>query len=482
MNKLDPRYLGIDLGTSRVKALLLNGFGRVLGVAKRDYPVLSPQPGTAETDPNQWWTATCAAVREVTAQVAEFDITAIGLSGQMHGLVLTTADGVPTHNAITWADSRATSELKRWRQLPEELRIALTNPITPGMLGPILSWLQTTQPDLLTRSRWALLPKDWLRLQLTGEAASDPSDASATLLWHTAADDWAWDLLKELSLPAELLPKVIPSAGQAGQLTEHAAQQLGLTSGIPVAVGAGDTAAAALAAGLRLNDTLVTMGTGAQIMQMRDTIRSTPNPRTQFYCAAQPQAWYEMGAVQNAGIALSWVCKVLGASWDELYASIDKMIDPEQSPIFLPYLTGERTPILDSTARGTWSGLSVTHDREDLLCSAVFGVACAIRHAFDALSSSATKQLFIAGGGVDAPGMHQLLADVLNTEATPLAISDASAVGAALLAAASVKQPIDYSATTSAPITPGPHKSVAERVYFHYLAEVDRSVSQGVIA
>jgi FGGY family of carbohydrate kinases, N-terminal domain len=251
-----PALLGMDLGTSGAKAVLLGADGRLLAEAEAGYPVDSPHPGWAETDPPAWWRAVATAVRAARDRAGGVDVAAVGVDGQMHGLVLTDAAGRPLRPALLWADARAVEETAAWRRLPEPRRAALANPIVPGMTGPLLRWVARHEPRTYQRARWALLAKDWIRHRLTGTAATDPSDASATLLWDLPADRWAHDVAAEVGVEAELLPPVVASAALAGTLRPDAAKALGLRAGIPVAAGAADPA-----------EVQLSVGTGGQIVR-----------------------------------------------------------------------------------------------------------------------------------------------------------------------------------------------------------------------
>src|SRR3989440_4858023 len=261
--------LGIDLGTSAVKVLILDTEGNTLSVSKAGYEVMAPRPGWAESDPNAWWRATVTAVQTAIAQVPQVKITTIGLSGQMHGLVLADEEGRPTRPALLWADTRAEQELKRYQVLPPALLQRLANPLVPGMAGPLLCWIADHEASVYQATRWALQPKDWLRLCLTDSVAADPSDASATLLYDLPADDWADDVIAALDLRRELFAPIAPSAALAGTLSARAAKALGLSAGLPVATGAAHTAAAALGTRLLTPGPLqLTPGTGAQPGQL----------------------------------------------------------------------------------------------------------------------------------------------------------------------------------------------------------------------
>jgi xylulokinase len=468
--------LGLDLGTSGVKAVLLGTDGRLLAEAEAGYPVDSPHPGWAETDPPAWWRAVSTAVRDARDRAADIPVAAIGIDGQMHGLVLTDAAGQHLRPALLWADARAGEETAAWRRLPEPRRSALANPVVPGMTGPLLRWVARHEPRTYQRARWALLPKDWVRHRLTGTAATDPSDASATLLWDLPADRWAQDVAADVGLEPQLLPPVVASGALAGTLRPDAARTLGLAAGIPVAAGAADTAAALLATGLAdPAEVQLSVGTGGQIV--RPVLRPAPahEPRTHLYRAAAPDRWYAMAAVQNAGLALDWVRRTLQASWSELYGAARARPPGALGVTFVPYLSGERTPVLRSDARGAWAGLGLAADRAALLQAAVEGVAFALRHALEALPGPRPDQLRLAGGGSLDPGFRALLADVLQAELRPVEVRSASAIGAALLAAtAAGLAPPAVPQRTGEPVGPSARSAAYEEAFDRYRQQADQ--------
>jgi xylulokinase len=433
--------LGIDLGTSSVKAVVLDLDGRMRATASAAYPVQNPRPGWAETDPALWWQAVVAAVREAVAGAGAAPV-AIGFSGQMHGLVATGSDGAPLRPAMLWSDARAVDQLAGYRQLPDLVRARLRNPLTPGMAGPMLAWLAQHEKPTYDSIRWALQPKDWVRARLTGEFRSEPSDASATLLYDVFADRWDADVVDALGLDVRMLAPLLASSGQpGGELLADPARELGLEAGIPVAAGAADTAAAALGSGLTdPKDAQLTIGTGAQIVT--PTARPTSpsiedlDPATHLYRAATDTGWYSMAAILNGGLALDWARSLLAASWGELYAAA---ATPAQSddPMFLPHLNGERTPYLDPAMRGAWVGLAPRHDRTRMLRAALEGVAFAVRDALECLRGpgAALDDLRLAGGGSTDIAWRQLLADVLGSTLRAVDVSAASGRGAALLGA-----------------------------------------------
>ncbi len=438
--------LGIDLGTSSVKVALTTLDAQPITQSVRAYPVHTPAPGRAESDPADWKREIVAAVQESVTRAPGVRIAGIGLSGQMHGVVTADPQGRPTRRAILWADARATEQLTLYRQLPADRLAALRNPLTAGMAGPILSWLAAHEPGTLEASEWALQPKDWVRYWLTGRAAAEPSDASATLLYDLPADTWAVDVAAQLGIDPRLLPVLLPTAGAcAGALTVSSAGELGLEPGLPVAAGGADTAVAALGTGLtRPGSFQLTIGTGAQIItplqidgHQGDAAGSAgADPSTHLYRTATRKGHYGMAASLNGGLVLSWVCQTLGASWDELYASAAAQASAT-SPLFLPHLNGERTPYLSSQMRGAWFGLAPQHSRRDLLRAALEGVAFGVKEALDALAPSGVDsgRLSLAGGGTTSPPWRQLLADVLELDLDAVEVPAASARGAAMLGA-----------------------------------------------
>ncbi len=451
-------FLGLDLGTGSVKALLLAEDGTVHGESSASYAVESPSGGWAETNPEDWWSAAGTATRAAVKDRGT-GVSAVGLSGQMHGVVMADADGRPLRPAVLWADTRSTGQLAAYRELDGRLRQQLANPPATGMAGPTLLWLRDHEPETYRAARWALQPKDWLRLRLTGEAASEPSDASATLLYDLSADDWAREVVETLGLRRELLAPLVGSGERAGSLTEPAARYLGLQPGVPVAAGAGDTAAAMLGSGLSdPGDAQITVGTGGQVVVLKESPEPDPHGRTQLYRAAS-DLYYAMAAMQNAGLALEWARRVLGASWEEVYDEAFAVPPGAGGVTFLPYLSGERTPHFDPAARGAWTGLGLGHDRGHLLRAALEGVAFSLREGLEALEAAGTpaSEPRLAGGGTAREPWRRLLADVLGRPLRLLpegVAATASARGAALLAGVAAGN-YDSAGTTLA-LAPGP--------------------------
>jgi xylulokinase len=458
--------LGLDLGTSSVKALLMGEDGTAVGEGSAPYPVRAPRPGWAESSPDEWWAAVLEATEAAVGRRG-VEVAALGLSGQMHGVVLADGEGLPLRPAVLWADARSGAELEAYRVLDEDLRRRLANPPAVGMAGPSLMWLRQHEPDVYAAARWALQPKDWLRMRLTGEAAAEPSDASATLLYDLPADDWSRAAVEDLGLRADLLAPIVPSAAVAGTLTAEAADELGLRQSPTVAAGAADTAAAMLGVGLsQPGPVQLTIGTGGQIVTPKESPDVDSHLRTHLYRGASAGLWYSMAAVQNAGLALEWVRKVLGVSWGEVYDEAFAVPPGSGGVAFLPYLSGERTPRFDPGARGAWTGLGLDHTRGHLLRAALEGVAFALREGLEALEDAgiSASELRLAGGGAAGESgdpWRQLLADVLGRplRLLPDEISAvASARGAAFLAG--LASGIYTSTEGTLPITPEPERSI----------------------
>src|SRR5438046_1034833 len=408
-------FLGIDLGTSSLKALVLDVDGAIVGCAAASYSMSAPQPGWSESDPQDCWQAAGIAARQAACDHAA-EIAAIGLSGQMHGVVLSDDMGQPLRPAILWPDVRTRRQLDAYRELGQDMRRKLANPPATGMAGPTLLWLRDHQRPHYRAAQWALPAKDSLRLRLIHEAATEPSDASGTLLYDLTTDYWAKDVLDALDLRLDLLAPIRESAEICGVLSRDAAEHLGVRPNLPVVGGAADTAAAAIARALPAPGPVqLTIGSGAQVVAPRDRLAMDATARTHLYRAAAPDRWYAMAAMQNAGLAIEWVRTTLAASWAEVYAEAFAVPAGAQGLIFLPYLTGERTPHFDPTAKGAWIGLGLAHGRGHLLRAALEGIAFAVRQGLEALLATGvrTTDLRLAGGGSLDPRWRQLLADVL---------------------------------------------------------------------
>jgi xylulokinase len=419
------RFLGIDLGTGSLKLAIVDANGHEIATSGAAYSVVSERPGWAETAVDTWYAALLdAASRLPSAERAA--VSAIGFSGQMHGVVPADADGRALRPAMLWPDTRAHALLDAWPE-PQP------NPVAPGMAGPLLRWLALNEPETAAATHRALQPKDWLRVKLGGACATDPSDACATAL---AEPSGVWDdaLIERLKLPRAWFAAMSASHERGGELSAQAAASLGLKAGIPMATGAGDTPCAALGSGLSADGhALLTTGTGGQIVVM---CADAPAPARGLHTyRAANGAWYRMAAMQNVGVALERVRGWLGfASWPEAYDEAFAA-DASASVSFLPYLSGERSPWMNPSARGGWLGLGLNDTRGTMMRAAFEGVAFALRAGLDAIRANGTPltSMRLAGGGSIDARWRQLLADALQVELHAVDCPNAATRGAALL-------------------------------------------------
>jgi len=431
----EPCVLGIDLGTGSTKTILLDASGVELGVASVPVQLSRPRPGWVESDPEDWWSSVKSAVAKVLEGAAS-PVGAVGLSGQMHGVVLARPDGGPVRPAMLWLDRRAESSLEAYRALPPATRALLGNPLVPGMAGPLLHWLASKEPAVLRDAEWALQPKDWLRLRLVGRAGSEATDASGTLLFDIFQNTWALPVVEALGLPARLLAPLGAPDAAAGPLGVPIARELGLPGGIPVAFGAADTAAALVGTGLsEAGPIQLTVGSAAQVVTLRRLPEPDPLLRYHVFASALPGLWYAMAAVQAAGVALSWALNVFNATWEEAYELLGAAPGGgANSALFIPHLAGARSPSMNTSARAGFLGLELRHDRADMLRAVFEGVAFSIAEAAAVLPEFANaSELYLAGGGSLHPTWRQLLSDLLGKRLLVVDNPNASARGAAIL-------------------------------------------------
>ncbi|MDI1288823.1 MAG: FGGY family carbohydrate kinase [bacterium] len=432
--------LGIDLGTGSVKAEIVDDDGRVTGRASHPYRVRSPRPGWAEGDPREW----LAAAREV-AEVAAYGVhpgpTAVGFSGQMHGVVVTDAAFTPLRPAILWADTRATAEAAELRRaLSSEDLSRLGSPPVPGFAATTIAWLLRNEPEVMAKAVHVLQPKDWLRTFLGGEIATDPSDASGTLMYDVVSGQWSSLVLDGLGIDRALLPPVLSSVEVVGEVRLGGANQR-----LDCVVGAADTACALAGLGLRPGDGYVAVGTGAQVVRVMSEPSVDASLRTHtFATAGAPgDGWYRLGAVQSGGLALSAILRGLDATPEEAARALHKGVRPDD-PIFVPYLSGERTPFMNPELRGSWHGLSLSTDRPAMLRSVLEGVAQAVALGVDAVQDSGQAlpdTVPLIGGGTHHPAFRQLLADASGLSLMITDAPDSAVVGAALLASGRTSNP-----------------------------------------
>jgi xylulokinase len=425
--------LGADLGTSGLKLAALDPEGVVTAEAEVGYAVDVPRPGWAQTEVRTWCAALDEALERMAPALAGRRVRGLGFSGQMHGAVLVDDAGAALAPALLWPDQRATAELNAWRDLPTAARAALANPLVPGMTGPLVAWLTRHEPGLVARAAAVLLPKDAVRAAVVPAAdnrVTDRSDASATLLWDLPADRWSAAGVAAAGLRPEQLPAV--RAGSevigSGRLLQRE---------VPVVVGGADTPLALLAAGTA-SGVQVNLGTGVQLLRPGWAPAPADDPPVHGY-ADVVDGWYAMAALQNGGLAWSWVRDVLGMSWEELLLAAEGTPPGAGGVVFRPFLTGERGGVAAAGERGGWTGLHAGTTRADLARAAVEGVAFAVAAALDLLEAPDDgAPVVLTGGGGRSGVVQQLLADALRRPVQHLQVRSASATGAAMLAARGV--------------------------------------------
>lgn len=442
-------FLGIDLGTSGSKALVLQKDGTVLAHATRTYDTHIPQPSWTEQDPDDWWAATRDAVRAVLASedVDPGTVQGIGLTGQMHGLVALDAHGDVLRPAILWNDQRTSAACDRIHdRLGRAQVVAHTgNPVLPGFTAPKLLWMREHEPDLYDRIEQILLPKDYIRYRLTGTYATDVSDASGTALFDVEARAWSDAMTEALDVPASWLPPATESPVVSARLRDEVAVDLGLPEGCPVVGGAGDQAAGAVgSAAVEEGVISITMGTSGVVFATSNAYRADPEGRLHAFCHAVPGRWHLMGVMLSAAGSLRWYRDaILGEpdsadlpSYDALVAEAETVSPGADGLLFLPYLSGERTPHADPTAKGVFFGLHLGHERRHLTRAVLEGVAFGLRDSMRLIDDLglAADTVRVSGGGAQSALWRQILADVLRVPLVHTTVPHGAAVGAALLA------------------------------------------------
>jgi len=425
--------IGLDVGTTGVKALALSPDGEVLATAAHAYPLSTPHPGWAEQDPEDWWRASEAALAEVAAGR---EVAGIGLSGQMHGLVALDAEDRVIRPAILWNDQRTAAECAEIEsRIGVERLVELTgNRALTGFTAPKLLWLRQHEPDAYARIARVLLPKDYVRLRLTGEWAIDASDASGTLLLDVGRRAWSEDVVDALDLPPAWLPPVLESPVQAGEVSAtHKPLQA-----IPVAAGAGDQPAAAVGVGADRPGVLsVVLGTSGVVLAPLPEYAHDPVGRVHAFCHAVPDAWQAMGVMLSAAGSLQWFHERLAPDvpFERLVAEAAEWDPGAGGLFFLPYLAGERTPHADPDARGAFVGLELRHDRGALVRAVLEGVAFGLRDSLDLLRSLGVdaRTARVSGGGARGDLWLRIVASALDVPLELTASEEGSALGAALL-------------------------------------------------
>ncbi|MCP5366004.1 MAG: xylulokinase [Hyphomicrobiales bacterium] len=410
-------YLGLDLGTSGVKALLMDGAQRVAGSATAPLTVQRPHPGWSEQDPDQWITAATAALDRLAADhgPALAAVRGIGLSGQMHGATLLDAGDRVLRPCILWNDTRSHRQAAALDADPQFRRLS-GNIVFPGFTAPKLRWVEDNEPEIFAHTAKVLLSKDFLRLWLTGEHAGDPSDAAGTGWLDTGARRWSADLLAAGHMAPEQMPRLVEGTEPSGTLRPELARRWGLGGGVVVAGGGGDNAASAVGMGAVADGAaFVSLGTSGVLFAATGDYRPAPASAVHTFCHALPGTWHQMGVILSASAALDWLAGVTGTPAADLTRGLGDTLRPPGALTFLPYLSGERTPHNDAAVRGALVGIAQDHDGADLTRAVLQGVAFALRDNLDALRRAGTdlNRVMAVGGGSRSRHWLRIIATAL---------------------------------------------------------------------
>jgi xylulokinase len=445
-------FLGIDVGTSAVKATLVDERGRIKGGASHAHPLSTPRPGWAEQRPQDWWTSAAGAIKKAL-RAAKLDgarVAAVGLSGQMHSSVFLDAKNAVIRPALLWCDGRTTEECRQITARVGEAQLAawVANPALEGFTLPKVLWLRNHEPSAFARLAKVVLAKDYVRFRLTGALASEPSDASATLMYDTANRRWSEPLMNALELDMELLPDVGGSTDVLGVVSREAAKLTGLLAGTPVVGGGADNACGAIGVGLVApGEAVASWGTSGTVLSPTRAPRVDPAMRAHTFCHVVPDTWYLMGVMLTAGGAFAWFARELakdlvreGEAELALNREAAKVAPGADGLTFLPYLQGERTPHRDAAARGALVGLSLAHGRAHLARAVLEGICFGLCDSLEILRGLGIPldRVLVTGGGAKSSFVRRLQADVYGLPVVRVNREEGPAFGAALLAAVGV--------------------------------------------
>ena len=431
-------HVGLDVGTGGARAVAVDGAGEVVAEASSEYPLHSPRPGWTEQDPADWWDGAKAALGRVASE-AGGDVSGLGLTGQMHGSVFLDASGAVIRPALLWNDQRTGRQCEEITEAvgAERLIQIAGNPALTGFQAPKVVWLRDEEPENYARLSRVLLPKDYVRLLLTGEYATDVSDASGTLFLDVKGRDWSGEILGVLEVPLDWMPRAYEGPEVTGTLRRDAAEELGLPPGIPVAAGGGDNAAAAVGTGI-VAPGLVSSSVGTSGVLFAHTEGFDPDPsgRLHAFCHAVPGAYHLMAVTLSAGGSLSWWRDTLGGDFDDMVGAASEIPPGSEGLVFLPYLSGERTPHLDPGARGSFFGLTARHGVPHMTRAVMEGVAFALRDGLEIMRGLGVPvgDVRATGGGARSALWRGLQADVYGESVRRTAADEGPAYGAALLA------------------------------------------------
>ena len=448
------KYLiGIDVGTTGTKTILVDESGELIASSLQEYPLHTPKPKWAEQDPADWWRATVHSISNVLAEskVKPDDVSGVGLSGQMHGLVLIDKDHNVLRPAILWCDVRTTKQCQYiTEKVGKDLLVSSTcNPALEGFTAPKIIWVRENEPDIYEKAFKMLLPKDYVRFRLTGEIASEVSDAAGTILFDVRNRKWSREVLDKLSISPDLMPQCYESIDVCGTITPKVAELTGLRAGTPVVGGGADNACTAVGNGIVVTGkTSASIGTSGTVLTPTDAPEVDPDLRAHTFCHCVPHKWYTMGVMLSAGGAFRWLRDTLGDK--EVEQARKKGIDPyeimteeaaQAKPgceglVFLPYLIGERTPHGDANAKGVFFGITLRHGKEHIVRSVMEGVTYGMRDSLEIIKGFGLDvgQITATGGGARSALWRQMQADIYGAEVVTINIAEGPAFGAAILA------------------------------------------------
>ena len=435
------KYLiGVDVGTSGTKSVLFDTQGKEIASCTVEYPLYQPKNGWAEQDPRDWWNAVCKTLKYLTEKAEDGEICGLGISGQMHGLVMLDENNEVIRNSIIWCDGRTTEECREIEEIigHDRLMEITCNPALEGFTAGKIRWVQKNEPENYARCRHILLPKDYIRFMLTGEYATEVSDASGMQLLDIQGRCWSDEVCDKLGIDMSLLAKVYESPEATGHITKEASELTGLKEGVVVAGGAGDNAAAAIGAGVcKSGKAFTTIGTSGVVFAHTDKPVFDKNGRIHTFCCAVPGKWHVMGVTQAAGLSLNWFRGNLAKdiSYKELDAQSAEIGIGSDKLIYLPYLMGERTPILDVNSRGVYFGLSAMHTRAHMARATMEGVSYSLYSCVELLAELGidVSDMVACGGGGKSKLWKKILADVYGIDIKTLASQECAALGVAIL-------------------------------------------------